>query len=107
MKADFTVTVWHYTNDEDLPKRQVFYNVCVDKKAQISKNGIKQKGFYQGDSANVRIFTEKEIRVVPGDYLYIGKSHDAVPDAESCMKIIEVKDNRRGINMHWRILCGG
>lgn len=100
------VTIWHF-GDSDSPARKVFSNVTLDTVKKLDKNGIKQKGFFNGTSAVVRIFTTEEIGVLPGDYLYIGENFAEFPENEDCIKIIEVKDNRRGGQKHWRIVCGG
>jgi len=100
------VTIWHF-GDDAIPVRKVYKNVLLDSVKRIEKNGIKQKGFFDGTTATVRIFVTENIDVLPGDYLFIGESLDAVPENENCIKIIEVKDNRRGGQKHWRIVCGG
>ncbi len=107
MKRDYTVTVWHFADDYEAPERKVFKNSCKKTVHKLSKNGIKQKGFYMGDSSDVRIFTNKDIGIIPGDYLSEGENCNEYPDRETSQKIIEVRDNRRGVNPHWRILCGG
>ena len=106
MNHNYTVTVWHFAEDE-VPMRKVFKNACRKTVHKLSKNGIKQKGFYTGDSSYVRIFTNEDIGVIPGDYLLDGESYTDFPGMESSQKIIEVRDNRRGANPHWHILCGG
>lgn len=106
MKRDYTVTVWHFEDDK-VPIRKVFKNSCKKTIHKLCKNGIKQKGFYDGDSTDVRIFTTEDIGIMPGDFLSDGECFDAYPDRETSQKIIEVRDNRRGVNPHWRILCGG
>ena len=106
MKTDNVVTIWHF-GDSDNPVRSVFKNVFLDSVKKIEKNGIKQKGFFDGTSAVVRIFCSEELGVLPGDYLFIGEITDIFPENEECLKIIEVKDNRRGGQKHWRIVCGG
>ena len=106
MKTDKVVTIWHF-GDSKIPVRRVFKNVYLDAVKRIDKNGIKQKGFFDGGAATVRIFVTEEIGVLPGDYLFTGESFDAFPENEDCLKIIEVKDNRRGCQKHWRIVCGG
>lgn len=106
MKADRVVTIWHF-DISDTPVRRVLKNVHIDAVKKIDKNGIKQKGFFDGTSAVVRIPTTEEISVSPGDYLYIGECFDALPDGEGALKITEIKDNRRGGQWHWRIVCGG
>ena len=107
MKSDCKVTVWHFENDREEPERKVFCGVLQNGVKKITKNGIKQKGFYFGDTLNVRIFTDKEIGIAPGDYLSLGEDLKAFPDREYSQKIVEVRDNRRGANKHWRIICGG
>lgn len=106
MKTDNIVTIWHF-DDSDSPVRKVFKNVTMDSTKRIDKNGIKQKGFFDGSNAVIRIFTVQEIEVMPRDYLFIGESFEAYPMSEDCLKIVEVKDNRRGCQKHWRIVCGG
>lgn len=106
MKANKIVTIWHF-GDSDIPDRKVFRNVTLDSSQKIEKNGIKQKGFFNGASATVRIFNAEEIGVLPGDYLYLGKCFDEAIPIENALKIIEVKDNRQGAQKHWRIVCGG
>ncbi len=106
MRTDKVVTIWHF-GDSNSPVRKVFKNVCLDSVKRIEKNGIKQKGFFDGTDATVRIFCAEEIGVMPGDYLYIGECFDVLPPIENALKIIEVKDNRRGGQKHWRIVCGG
>lgn len=106
MRADSVVTIWHF-DDSDAPTSRVFKNVHLDATKKIEKNGIKQKGFFDADDAVVRIPTEEEISVLPGDYLFIGECFDTFPEREDALKITEVKDNRRGGQKHWRIVCGG
>ncbi len=106
MKTNNIVTIWHF-DDYDTPVRKVFGNVYIDATKKLDKNGIKQKGFFDGTVATVRIFVTEEIGVSLGDYLYIGESIDAYPESDDCLKITEVKDNRRGGQKHWRIVCGG
>lgn len=106
MRINNVVTIWHF-DDYDTPFRKVFRDVCLDVTKKIDKNGIKQKGFFDGTAATVRIFEKEEINVSPGDYLYTGECFDAYPESDDCLKITEVKDNRRGNRKHWRIVCGG
>ena len=107
MKHDNTITIWHYEDDFESPLRKVFLNVCKSHTKKISKNGIKQKGFYMGDSSNIRIFTVEEIGITPGDYLMEGVCLSTYPDRENGQKVVEVRDNRIGANPHWHIICGG
>lgn len=107
MKADSCVTVWSLKENPDAPPRKVFRKVYVDFSDKISKNGIKQRGFFNASTMTVRIPTEAEIGVFSGDYLCIGECLDQFPSFENALKITEVKDNRRGSQKHWRISCGG
>ena len=106
MRKDKVVTIWHFGNS-DTPTGKVFKNASVDSACSINKNGIKQKGFFDASGATVRIFTAEEVVVNPGDYLCFGECSDAAVPVENSMKIIAVKDNRRGGQKHWRIVCGG
>ena len=107
MKRDKTVTVWHFVDESEEVERKVFRSCHIRIIRKLSKNGIKQKGFYMGNSADVRIFTLEDIATAPGDYLSDGEVYSVYPDVETSLKIIEVRDNRRGTQPHWRILCGG
>ena len=107
MQSDNTVTIWHFENGSDKPVRKVFNRVYVDAVSKISKNGIKQKGFFDASSAVVRIPGPERLDVLPGDYIALNEIISELPPEEISIKIIEVKDNRRGGQKHWRILCGG
>ena len=107
MSRNNAITIWHYADDLETSSRKVFFNASIIHTQKISKNGIKQKGFYMGDSFDIRIFTAEEIDAVIGDYLMYGVQMNDSPDREKSHKIIEVRDNRRGTNPHWRIICGG
>lgn len=107
MRADITITIWHFEDDLHSPVRTVYKGVHLDYTRKILKNGIKQKGFYDGDCCVARIPIKKEIGVVPGDYLTVEESDEEMPNPDNSMKIIEVKDNRRGGQPHWKIICGG
>lgn len=107
MNDKYTVTVWHYDEESDIPIRKTYIGMVENSAKKITKNGIKQKGFYFGDSMSVRIFTDDEINITPGDYICCGEYIYTYPDRNNSQKIVEVRDNRRGGNPHWRILCGG
>ena len=106
MKSNKTVTIWHF-EDSGTPVRKVFHKVYVEAVNKISKNGIKQKGFFEASSAVVRIPTRENLNVLPGDYISLKEDNSEFPPVDSSFKIVEVKDNRRGGQQHWRILCGG
>lgn len=106
MNSEKVVTIWHFS-DSDAPVIKIFKNASIDTALRIKKNGIKQKGFFDGTSSAVRIFTKDEIGILPGDYLYMGECHNQNLPIENALKILEVKDNRRGGQKHWRIVCGG
>ena len=106
MRTNKNVTIWHF-GDLATPVRRIFKNVYVDTACKIDKNGIKQKGFFDAKSATVRIPVSDDIGVLPGDYLFIGECSEELPNSEDALKIVEVKDNRRGGQKHWRIVCGG
>ena len=107
MRSDCIVTIWHFDDEKDVPVRKVFAGILENAVYKMSKNGIKQKGFYLGDGMGVRIFTEEEIGITPGDYICKGDCKEPFPDGLNSRKIVEVRDSRRGANPHWRVLCGG
>ena len=107
MRSDNTVTIWHFENSSDKPVRKVFDKAYVDAVNKISKNGIKQMGFFNASGAVVRIPTSEILDISPGDYLALNEMKSELPPEDVGIKIIEVKDNRRGGQKHWRILCGG
>ena len=106
MVADKVVTLWHF-GDSESPVRKVFRKVHIDFVKRIEKNGIKQRGFFDGTYAKVRIPTVKEINILPGDYLFIGECCEDELPMENILKVTEVKDNRRGGQKHWKVVCGG
>lgn len=107
MTGNTVITLWHFDEDTGNVSRKVFRKVYCDFKAKISKNGIKQKGFYASDSVVIRIPTDRKIDVFPGDYVRMGEFIEDTPDRTRAMKVIEVSDNRRGGAPHWRLSCGG
>lgn len=107
MKAESAVTFWHFSDNADVPQRRVYKNAYIDSVNRISKNGIRQKGFFDAKSCTVRIPLAEEFVILPGDYMTIGEDTAEFFDVENSLKIMEVKDNRRGSNPHWKILCGG
>ncbi len=106
MKHKDVITIWHFDREKDLWEKQVFSNVSVAKSDKISKNGIKQKGFYSHDNMIIRIPTEAFIDVLPGDFVMMGKTLENIPQRELLDKIIEVRDNRRGLVPHFKLVCG-
>lgn len=107
MQANSKITVWHFDEDSQEYSRRNICGVYVDITERISKNGIKQKGFFDAKILRVRIPTTKEISVCPGDYVRVGVHNEDEPKKMFCFKVNEVKDNRRGGQPHWRISCGG
>lgn len=107
MTVNCKVTIWHFDESTGCYIRTVFDKAYADFKSKISKNRIKQRGFYNEDNAKVRIPTTKEIVASVGDYLYIGKSDSPIPDRSEAMKIVEISDNRKGGSPHYRLSCGG
>ena len=107
MTVNCKVTIWHFDENAGYYIRTVFDRAYADFKTKISKNRIKQRGFYNEDNARIRIPTTKEIVVSVGDYLCIGKSDSSIPDRREAMKIVEISYNRKGGSPHYRLSCGG
>lgn len=106
MKHKDIITIWRFNREEDVWTKQVFSNVSVAKVNKISKNGIKQKGFYSHGNMIIRIPTEIIIEVMPGDFVMLGKTLESAPQRELLEKIIEVRDNRKGLVPHFKLVCG-
>lgn len=107
MTTNAKVTLWHFDKNMESFRRTVFDGAYVNKREKISKNRIKQRGFYSENNCKIRIPTQKNIEAVVGDYVYIGESSSDVPDRSKALKIVEISDNRRGGSPHWRLSCGG
>ncbi len=107
MTTNAKVTLWHFDKNTESFRRAVFENVYVSRKEKISKNRIKQRGFYSEDNCKIRIPTQENIEAAVGDYVYIGESSSEIPDRSMALKLVEISDNRRGASPHWRLSCGG
>lgn len=106
MISNGIITVWHHNLESGLWERRVFRGVRISKTDRISKNGIKHTGFYSGNSGIVRIPISTVILVCPGDYVAFGEITDEKPNKDISEKIIEVRDNRRGLVPHYKIVFG-
>lgn len=107
MRTNCAITLFHFNEDTETFDTFYFPKVYAYSKEKISKNGIKQRGFYLSNSAIIRIPCKKEIDVSLGDYVAMGKSNKKVPDRANDLKIIEICDNRRSSAPHIRLSCGG
>ena len=90
MTANSGVTIYHFSPDNGYV-RSFFEKASVFKTSDLIK---------------IRIPTRLYTHLACGDYVFLGKSDNIVPQKEKCFMIKEYSDNRRGVNPHWRILAG-
>ena len=73
---------------------------------KITKSGVKQKGYYSGSRATVRIPKHENATAYLGDYVRLGKSQDLSPDRINDLKVTKITENYRGANPHLKLFCG-
>lgn len=66
------------------------------------KNGMKQHGYHDASGMSIRIFTQDALSADVGDTVWT----DGEPSRSNSMRVTEIHDNRRGVNPHYRIVCG-
>ncbi len=67
-------------------------------------------GIKYARECSVRIFTDGDAPAgdAPADigcYMALGGSEQTTPDKSKCLKVLDIHDNRRGINPHWRLIA--
>lgn len=107
MKAESSVTVWHFEEDGDKVTRIFFPKVHLYFQNIIAKSGIKEKGIHRRKEAVVRIPVKEDIPVSLGDYIAVGEHTSQAPDYNCAFKVTSICDNRKGRSSHWKLLCGG
>ncbi len=107
MKAEDSITLWHFEEGGERVTRLFFSGVHLYFQKRITKSGIKEKGFHREESAVVRIPGENDIPVACGDYFMKGQHTDDEPDYSRAFKVTEICDNRKGLSPHWKLSCGG
>lgn len=105
MMTDTKVTLWHYDEksggyDKNVYRAKVFFE------DRLAKSGIKQKGYYSGSRATVRIPMAEQPFVCLGDYMRLGECEDIAPERIADLKVTKVTQNYRGTNPHIKVFCG-
>lgn len=107
MRAEDTITLWHFEENGEKVSRVVFPNVHLYFENAIAKSGIKEKGVHHRKEAVVRIPTKDDIPASLGDYIAPGEHIMPSPDFDCAFKVTGIYDNRKGRAPHWKLLCGG
>lgn len=102
MIRNSTVTVYHQAGDGYV--RHFFPRVSLH-----HKNGIQtgESGHAAKNSLIVRVFTQEELLLQPGDILVIGYSESLLPPTENFYTVRELVDNRRGSGkmQHYKLVA--
>ena len=101
-----TITIWQFDKSNAVWVKSFFDNVRICSSSKITKNGILQHGFFSDNNVIIRIPTSEDISVKPGNYVTFGKSAETDIPFDVAEKIIEVRDNRKGLVPHYKIVCG-
>ena len=105
MMTDNKVTLWHYDEKSGRYEKNV-YRAKVFFEDRLAKNGIKQKGYYSGSRATVRIPMAEQPFVCLGDYMRLGECLEDAPDRIADLKVAMITENYRGTNPHLKVFCG-
>ena len=99
------VTIWHYDSGADKYIR-CSYPAKVFFEDRLAKSGVKQKGFYSGSKATVRIPKSQLPMAWLGDYVREGDAGDEFPDRINDLKVTKITENFKGANPHLKLFCG-
>ncbi len=104
MTADKIITVWHINDDADGYTREVFCASVYTTLKSVSDNGGTKasEGMRKSNILKARIPTKDQMPLSIGDYVRVGR-HTGSPIRGKDFKIVELADNRKGANPHWRI----
>jgi hypothetical protein len=91
-------TLWHNGTRYFLP------HVSARISSSISKNGIKQKGFFDDSVCTLRVQSETELDISIGDFLRLG-NHSGNADRNADFKVMKIYNNLRGVTPHYRLVC--
>ena len=91
MIGNSAVTIYHQTETGFC--RQFFPRASVYRKTGIQTGNSGQD---RSDQLIIRIFTQCDVQIEPGDRLVIGYSESLLPPGEPVYTILELADNRRG-----------
>ena len=107
MRTNCGITLFHFDENEQKFVSSYFPKAYAYFKESISKSGIKQKGFYLSNNCIVRIPLKKEIKVMLGDYVAMGKISRDNPEPGEDLKVVEICNNKNCRSPHIRLSCGG
>lgn len=99
MTTTCAVTMYHYDEEKEIWERDVFPKCHL----YYIRGAAADKGFKRQNNGIIRIPINFEINIKIGDRLFKGNLNADKPPAEGCMTVTGYKDNRRGVNPHWRI----
>ena len=105
MRCDSMVTLWHYDSDSG-EYLSCTYPAKVFFEDRLAKSGVKQKGYYSGSRATVRIPKSHLPMAWLGDYIRQGEASDASPDRINDLKVTKITENYKGANPHLKLFCG-
>ncbi len=100
MTCNGDITVYHYDEETETYIRSYFPEVF---KGYTEKLTSEKGGVSSSDIARVRIPTEQDVLIEKNDYVYFGSSDAPSPDKDKCLKVMAIRDNRFGVNPHWRL----
>ena len=103
MRTDSYITIWHY--DGQGYQRNT-YRAMAFFEDRIAKSGVKQKGYYSGSRATVRIPNHLMPKAELGDYVRQGECYDVAPDRINDLKVTKITENKRGANPHLKLFLG-
>ena len=105
MRTNSRITLWHYDANSGEYERKT-YRALVNFRDRLYKGGMKNKGYFSGACADVRIPMSEKPMVTIGDYCRIGVSEDENPRRIEDMKVTQIAENYRGTNPHLRLFLG-
>ena len=105
MMCDAKVTLWHYDTDSCEYVKST-YVAKTFFEGRLAKSGVKQKGYYSGSRATVRIPEYEKPKVWLGDFVRYGEADDLLPDRIHDLKVTKITENYRGTNPHLKLFCG-
>ena len=105
MKTNTYVTVWHLDESTGMYLRSI-YKARAFLEKRLAKSGIKQKGFFSGSRATLRIPLDQNAKVELGDYVRCDISYDEAPDRIGDLKVMQIAENNFGTNPHIRLQLG-
>ena len=105
MRTDSYITLWHLDENTGEYDRKIYRALCHFD-SRLSKSGIKQKGYFSGDRAVVRVPASEKPQVCLGDFVRPGRWQDDVPKRIDDLKVTQVTENFKGANPHLRLFLG-